>query len=102
MKKAKASPAEKIFDVWVQPRASQNEILGLREEYLRLRVTAAPEDGEANRLCRKVLAKALGIPPSQVEIIRGHKARKKRVRAWGIDPAHWPPWGKDAEKEPEG
>jgi len=37
-------------------------------------------------LVRKVLAEALGIPPSRVEIIKGEKGRMKRVRIVGAPP----------------
>jgi hypothetical protein len=67
----------------VQPRASRNEILGYQNDLLRLRVTAPPVDGEANQLVRKILAEALGIPPSRVEIIKGGRGRRKKVRILG-------------------
>jgi uncharacterized protein (TIGR00251 family) len=67
----------------VQPRASRNEILGYQNDLLRLRVTAPPIDGEANQLVRIILAEALGIPPSRVEIIKGGKGRRKKVRILG-------------------
>ncbi len=86
--KAKGEPASgELLDLWVQPRASRNEIQGYRENYLRLRVTAAPAGGEANELCRKLLAEALGVPASNVEILRGHKSRRKRVRIRDVEPA---------------
>ena len=71
---------EKILEVWVQPRASRNEILGYRDQVLRLRVTAPPVEGEANRLVKRMLAEALGVAPSKVEILKGEKGRRKRVR----------------------
>lgn len=95
MKKESNRVAEKILDIWVQPRASRNEILGYRDELLRVRVTGAPTEGEANRLCREVLAEALEIPPSWVEILRGHRARRKRVRVKGVDAARWQRLGRE-------
>ena len=86
MKKNLNDKAEKILNIWVKPRASRNEILGYENDLLRLRVTASPIDGEANLLVRKVLAEALGIPPSRVEIIKGEKGRMKRVRIVGAPP----------------
>lgn len=88
MKRAPHPIAEKILDVWVQPRASRNEILGFQEQYLRIRVTAPPSEGEANQLLREVLADALGISMSRVEILSGHKARRKRVRVIDVPPAN--------------
>jgi uncharacterized protein (TIGR00251 family) len=70
----------------VQPRASRNEILGYKNDLLCLRVTAPPVDGEANQLVRQILAEALGIPPSRVEIIKGERGRRKKVRILGATP----------------
>jgi uncharacterized protein (TIGR00251 family) len=95
MKKEGSRIAEKILDIWVQPRARRNEILGYHDESLRVRVTGAPTEGEANRLCRKVLAAALKIPPSRVEILSGHGARRKRVRVKGVDAALWQKFGEE-------
>jgi hypothetical protein len=74
------------LNIWVQPRASRNEILGYKNDLLCLRVTAPPVDGEANQLVRQILAEALGIPPSRVEIIKGERGRRKKVRILGATP----------------
>jgi uncharacterized protein (TIGR00251 family) len=97
MKKEDGLTAEKIVEVWVQPRASRNEICGYRDEFLRIRVTAAPAEGAANRLCRELLAKALGVSTSRVEILSGHKARRKRVSVKGVDAARWERFAEDRE-----
>lgn len=99
MKKEGNPIGEKILDLWVQPQASRNEILGYRNELLRVRVTATPTEGEANRLCREVLAEALRIPPSRVEILSGHRARRKRVRVEGVEAARWQIFGKKWARE---
>ncbi len=80
MKREDASPPARFLNLRVQPRASRNEIAGFQGEFLRIRVTAPPEGGQANRLCCRLLAEKLGIAPSRVEIVSGHNARKKRVR----------------------
>ena len=80
MKEPVSIVKERILEVWVQPRASRNEILGYRDHVVRLRVTAPPVEGEANHLVQRVLAEALGVPPSRVEILKGEKGRRKRVR----------------------
>ena len=80
MKKEGQKPSEKIVNLWVQPRASRNEVVGFQGEFLRIRVTAPPAGGQANRLCCRVLAETLGIAPSRIEIISGHSSRKKKVR----------------------
>jgi uncharacterized protein (TIGR00251 family) len=80
MKKDADKPAEKILSLWVQPKASRNEVVGYQGELLRIRVTAPPSGGLANRMCCQLLAKAMGVAPSRIEIISGHSSRKKRVR----------------------
>ena len=70
--------------VRVQPRASREAILGWREDALRLAVTAPPVDGEANEAVRRLLARALGVAPSAVSVVRGERSRDKVVRVEGL------------------
>lgn len=63
----------------IQPRASRNEFAGLLDGDLKIRITAAPVDGEANRHLVRFLAKAFGVPQQQVCIIRGGQGRHKTV-----------------------
>jgi uncharacterized protein len=65
--------------VRVTPRASRNEIAGSREGALLIRVTAPPVEGAANDAVVRVLATALGLPPSEIRIERGGQARQKVV-----------------------
>ncbi|HYK96982.1 MAG TPA: DUF167 domain-containing protein [Candidatus Acidoferrales bacterium] len=67
------------FSVRVTPRASANVVAGERDGVLLVRVTAAPADGAANRAVVALLAKALDVAPSTVEIQAGAAARTKRV-----------------------
>ncbi len=50
---------------------------------LKVRVRAAPHDGEANAALCRVLAKALGVPPGRVAVVGGAASRVKRVKAVG-------------------
>src|SRR5262245_35025552 len=50
---------------------------------LRVRVSAAPVDGEANAALVRVLAKALGIAPRAVTLVAGQTARVKRLKIDG-------------------
>lgn len=47
---------------------------------LRVRVTAAPEGGEANRAVTALLAEALGVAPSRIALVRGATSRDKLFR----------------------
>jgi uncharacterized protein YggU (UPF0235/DUF167 family) len=46
----------------------------------RVRVTAAPEGGEANRAVIALLAEALGVAPSRIALVRGAASRDKLFR----------------------
>jgi len=76
-----------IFDVLVQPRASRAKIGPVHDGRLKIAVTAPPVDGEANAAVVEVLAKALGVPRRQVEVIAGMSSRRKTVRIEGADAA---------------
>ncbi|RBO51567.1 DUF167 domain-containing protein [Rhodovulum sp. BSW8] len=65
--------------VRVTPRASRDRILA-EEGQIRVYVTVVPEDGKANAAVTKLLAKALGIPKSRLDLVRGQTARDKLFR----------------------
>jgi uncharacterized protein YggU (UPF0235/DUF167 family) len=60
---------------------------GLRDGYVRLRLTAPPVDGAANAACLAFLAKALGISRAQLQLQAGVKSRDKLVHITGLTPA---------------
>jgi uncharacterized protein len=68
-----------LMEVRVQPKAGRNELAGVQDGRLKIRLTAAPVEGEANRECMKFLAKLLDIPKSDLEIIKGQKSRLKTI-----------------------
>jgi uncharacterized protein (TIGR00251 family) len=68
-----------VIDVFVQPRAAKEGIVGVHGSALKLKVRAAPADGKANRAAEGLLASALSVPPSAVTVISGHSSRSKRV-----------------------
>jgi len=61
----------------VTPRAGRNEIGAVRDGRLQVRVTVAPEDGQANAAVIKLLAKAWHIAAGSIEIVSGHTSRDK-------------------------
>lgn len=72
------------IEVQVQPRSSRDEVLGLQNGRIKVRVTAPPEGGRANERLREVIARELGVPKSRVEIVRGETSRLKTVRISGL------------------
>jgi len=73
-----------VFEVRVAPRASRSRVIGVQDGALKVALTAPPIDGAANEALRKLLAKMLGVPKSDVEIVRGDRARIKLLRVDGI------------------
>jgi hypothetical protein len=69
-----------LVEVRVQARARRNEVLEEADGSLRVRVTAAPEGGEANRAVIALLADALGVAPSRIALVRGAASRDKLFR----------------------
>jgi hypothetical protein len=65
--------------VRVQPKSSRNQVGGFQDGTLRVRVTAAPTEGQANAAVIALLAKTLGVSKSRLEIIRGYSSRDKVV-----------------------
>lgn len=65
--------------VRVKPGASRASIGGAREGELLIEVNAPPVDGKATAAALKALAKALGIAPSDVVLLRGATSRTKLV-----------------------
>jgi uncharacterized protein (TIGR00251 family) len=68
-----------ILTIFVQPRSSKNKIAGVYNDALKIKLTAAPVGGAANRMCLKYLSKCLKVPKSSLKIISGESARTKRV-----------------------
>ncbi len=67
------------FRVFVLPKSSRNIISGLHEDAMKIKITAPPVDGSANKLCIKFLAKCLKVSKSSIEILSGQNGRKKLI-----------------------
>lgn len=70
------------------PKASSACLDGTAEDaegrrFLRVRVTEAPEKGKANAAVVKLLAKALRLPKSAIEVVSGESDRNKTVAIRG-------------------
>ena len=63
----------------VSPRAKRNAILGLRGDTLKVSVTAVPERGKANDAVVELLAEALDVSPSSIELVAGASSKDKVV-----------------------
>lgn len=80
------------LEVKVVPRAAREAVGPVIDGVLQVRVTRPPSDGEANRAVIGLVAEALGLPPSGVELIAGRRARRKRLRVSGVADAELATW----------
>jgi uncharacterized protein len=68
-----------ILSVRLTPRASRDEVTGVVEGALRIRLQAPPVDGKANKALLRFLADLLDLPPSSLAILSGDTGRNKRI-----------------------
>lgn len=76
-----------IIEIRVNPASSRRRLEGIRDERVVISVHSPAEKGKANKDALKVLAKALGVPPSGLEILKGQTTRNKTIVAHGLTPA---------------
>jgi len=75
----RASPGGVRLSVQVLPNARKNEIAGLFDDVLKIRLQAQPIEGRANQALAGYLAQLLGVPRSAVTVLHGQSGRRKIV-----------------------
>ncbi|RLB12395.1 MAG: YggU family protein [Deltaproteobacteria bacterium] len=71
--------------VKVIPGASKNQIVGLEDGLVRIKIAAPPVKGKANKTLRDYLAKRLRVKKGDIEITSGEHSRVKTVSITGMD-----------------
>jgi uncharacterized protein (TIGR00251 family) len=79
------SQKDLIIALHVIPKASKNEVVGWVDDAngqkaLKVKVTAAPEDGKANKAVITLLAKTWGCAARDLEIAGGATSRHKKLK----------------------
>ena len=72
-----------IFKVKVQPKASKNGIAGLYQDALKIRLTAPPVEGKANKALIDFLSDRLRVKKSQLKIVSGQLSKIKVIKVVG-------------------
>lgn len=67
-----------VISLRISPNASKNEIIKTGEE-IKVKITAQPIDGKANKALIEFLSKNFKIPKSLIEIIKGETSKDKTV-----------------------
>lgn len=76
-----------VLPIRASPGARRNGVTGVHNGMLKVSVTQAPEKGKANKALAAVLAKALGLRKSQVELLSGETSQEKRFLIRDVDAA---------------
>jgi uncharacterized protein (TIGR00251 family) len=73
-----------ILKIKVQPGAGRNEICGMWQEMVKVKVYAQAESGKANKACIELISDKFGISKNKIKIIKGHTSREKQVQIIGL------------------
>lgn len=65
--------------IFLQPKASRDQIVGLHDNELKIAITAPPVEGQANAHLLKYLAKLFKVPKSSIQLEKGELQRHKQI-----------------------
>ena len=67
-----------LLTLKISPNASKNEIIKT-DDGIKVKITAQPIDGKANKALIEYLSKLWKIPKTSMEIVRGETAKEKTL-----------------------
>jgi uncharacterized protein len=70
------------IEVKVLPKSGRDEIRGFVNGILKVRVSAPPIEGKANERLVELISRTIGVPRSDITIIKG---RTSRIKTIGIE-----------------
>ena len=79
-----------ILQVYLQPRASRDEVIGWHERGLKIRLKAPPVDGKANQQLIRFLAQLFRVNQTDVQLLKGDSNRQKTLSIHS--PKNLPDW----------
>jgi uncharacterized protein len=74
-----------LLSVRLTPRAARERLAPGPDDGFVAHVAAPPVEGAANEALCRLVAKAAGVAPSRVSVVRGQRGRRKVVRVEGLD-----------------
>ena len=75
-----------VLQLRISPNASKNEIIKTTDG-IKVKITAQPIDGKANKALIEFLSKQFKVPKSYFEILKGETSKDKTVLVNNIDTA---------------
>ena len=73
-----------VFTVKIVPGSSRTGVSGLFDGMVKIKVSAPPEKGKANRCLVEFLAKQVGVKKNAVNIVSGETNPVKQVQVFGV------------------
>ena len=67
-----------IVNIKISPNAKKNEIIN-EGEFVKVKITAQPVDGKANKALIEFLSKNFKIPKTSIKILKGETSKEKTV-----------------------
>lgn len=67
-----------IVNIKISPNAKKNEIIN-EGEFVKVKITAQPIDGKANKALIEFLSKNFKIPKTSIKILKGETSKEKTV-----------------------
>lgn len=67
-----------LLNLKIVPNSSKNEIL-VSDGVVKIKITAQPVDGKANKALVEFLSKELKVPKTSIEIVKGATSKEKAV-----------------------
>lgn len=67
-----------IAHIKISPNSKRNEIVR-EEEYTKIKITAQPIDGKANKALVEFLSKNFKIPKTSIKILKGETSKEKTI-----------------------
>jgi uncharacterized protein (TIGR00251 family) len=73
-----------ILEIHAQPQARKNELVGLHNDRLKVKIKSPPVDGKANECLVEYFVELLGLSRSAVTLLRGETSRQKQLLIVGV------------------
>lgn len=68
------------LSIKVIPQAPKTTLAGCQGEWIRIKLTAPPVEGKANKALVEFLARQLSVPKNHITLVAGEAARMKIVQ----------------------
>ena len=70
--------------LFIQPKSSKNEVVGIHNGEIKIKITAPPIDGRANEGLIEYLSDLFDVPKRDIILVKGETGRHKTVDIAGV------------------